>query len=129
MSLYTKLESIIPGNREDLLSKLSSMSDFDCDFVGENGIDYLWGEVWKANGFADQEEFMSQNKSELKYESNLDWLLDQVRPIESDKDCIEAFFRIWMEHDGSYYSEYETKCLLDENERAIAVCFAATTRY
>lgn len=127
MSLYVKLENVKAGNRNSLLSALSSLSDFDCDFNGENGIDYLWDEVWEANGFESQEDFESQDeKDELKYERNLDWLLDEVKEIEDDADCIETFFRIWMEHDRNYYDEYEVNYIRNKNKKVIAVCFAAT---
>ena len=48
MNLYTGLENVKVGNRESLLDALRSLSDFDYDFNGENGDDYLWEE---ASGF------------------------------------------------------------------------------
>lgn len=127
MSLFLKLESVKAGNRDSLLSALSSLSDFDCDFIGENGIDYLWDEVWKANGFESQADFESKDEeTELKYESNLDWLLDEVKKIEDDADCIDTFFRIWMDHDKNYYTEYEVNYIRNKNEKVVAVSFAAT---
>ena len=127
MGLFVKLESVKAGNRNSLLSALTSLSDVDCDFNGENGIDYLWDEVWEANGFDSQEDFESQDEeTELKYESNLDWLLDEVKEIEDDADCIETFFRTWMEHDRNYYDEYETNYIRNKNGKVVAVSFAAT---
>ena len=127
MGLFVKLESVKAGNRNSLLSALTSLSDFDCDFNGENGINYLWDEVWEANGFDSQEDFESQDEeTELKYESNLDWLLDEVKEIEDDTDCIETFFRTWMEHDRNYYDEYETNYIRNKNGKVVAVSFAAT---
>lgn len=127
MSLFVKLESVKAGNRNSLLSALTSLSDFDCDFNGENGIGYLWDEVWKVNGFDSQEDFESKNEEvELKYESNLDWLLDEVKEIEDDADCVETFFRNWMEHDKNYYDEYETNYIRNKNGKVVAVSFATT---
>lgn len=127
MSLFAKLENVKAGNRNSLLSALTSLSDFDCDFNGENGIDYLWDEVWEANGFESQEDFESKDeKAELKYESNLDWLLDEVKEIEDDADCIETFFGTWMEHDRNYYDEYEVNYIRNKNGKVVAVSFAAT---
>ena len=126
MSLFAKLENVKAGNRNSLLSALTSLSDFDCDFNGENGIDYLWDEVWEANGFESQEDFESKDeKAELKYESNLDWLLDEVKEIEDDADCIETFFETWMEHDRNYYDEYEANYIRNKNGKVVAVSFAA----
>ena len=73
MNLYTGLENVKVGNRESLLDALRSLSDFDCDFNGENGDDYLWEE---ANGF----------------ESNMDYLINKVRDIKDDEDCVNSFF-------------------------------------
>lgn len=127
MSLFAKLENVKAGNRNSLLSALTSLSDFDCDFNGENGIDYLWDEVWEANGFESQEDFESKDeKAELKYESNLNWLLDEVKEIEDDADCIETFFGTWMEHDRNYYDEYEVNYIRNKNGKVVAVSFAAT---
>ena len=127
MSLFVKLENVKAGNRNSLLSALTSLSDFDCDFNGENGMDYLWDEVWEANGFESQEDFESQDEeTELKYESNLDWLLDEVKEIEDDADCIETFFRTWMKHDRNYYDEYKTNYIRNKNGKVVAVSFVAT---
>ena len=127
MSLFAKLENVKAGNRNSLLSALTSISDFDCDFNGENGIDYLWDEVWEANGFESWEDFESQDEeTELKYESNLNWLLDEVKEIEDDADCIDTFFETWMEHDRNYYDEYEVNYIRNKNKKVVAVSFAAT---
>ena len=127
MSLFVKLENVKAGNRNSLLSALTSLSDFDCDFNGENGMDYLWDEVWEANGFESQEDFESQDEeTELKYESNLDWLLDEVKEIEDDADCIETFFRTRMEQERNYYDEYETNYIRNKNGKVVAVSFVAT---
>ena len=59
MNLYTGLEKVVAGNRNSLLAALESLSGFDCDFNGENGLEYLWGEVWEANGFENMEDYES----------------------------------------------------------------------
>lgn len=129
MSLYTGLEKIKAGNREDLLSALANLSDFDCDFNGENGLDYLWDEVWEANGFKDIDEYDNQVNTELKYESNLEWLLDEVKNIKDDGECIETFFETWMEHDKNYYDEHEVNYIRNTKGKVIAVSFAVNGSY
>lgn len=124
MSLYTGLEKIKAGNREDLLSALANLSDFDCDFNGENGLDYLWDEVWEANGFKDIDEYENQVNTELKYESNLEWLLDEVKNIKDDGECIETFFETWMNNDRNYYDEHEVNYICNTKGKVIAVSFA-----
>ena len=138
MSLYTSLEKVVAGNRKSLLVALESLSNFDCDFNGENGLEYLWDEVWETNGFESLEDYEEKQEYdsdedegyeeiELKYESNVEWLLNEVKDIEDDGDCIEAFFRIWMEHDGNYYDEYETNYIRNKNGKVVAVSFATTS--
>lgn len=128
MSLYTGLEKVKAGNREDLLSALANFSDFDLDFNGENGLDYLWDEVWEVNGFENIDEYENQVNAELKYESNLEWLLDKVKDIEDDGECIETFFETWMEHDRNYYDEPEVNYIRNKKGKVIAVSFAVNGR-
>ena len=129
MSLYTGLEKVKAGNREDLLSALANLSDFDCDFNGQNGLDYLWDEVWKANGFEDIDDYKNQVNAELKYESNLDWLLDEVKDIEDDGECIESFFETWIDNDRNYYDEPQVNYIRDSKKRVIAISFAVNGSY
>lgn len=39
-NLYSNLVKVEAGNRVSLLQTLKDLSDFDCDFNGENGADY-----------------------------------------------------------------------------------------
>ena len=97
-NLYANLVKVEKGNREDLLTALASLSDFDCDFNGENGIEYAWEET-VANGF----------------ESNLEYLLDKVKDIENDIECVETFVDYWMENDKNYYQDYVLEYLIEDN--------------
>ena len=106
MNLYTGLENVKVGNRESLLDALRSLSDFDCDFNGENGDDYLWEE---ANGF----------------ESNMDYLINKVREIKDDEDCVNSFFEEWMDNDRNYYEEWNVSVLKDTKKRVKAISFSA----
>ena len=106
MNLYTGLENVKVGNRESLLNALRSLSDFDCDFNGENGLDYLWEE---ASGF----------------ESNMDYLIDKIRGIKDDEDCVNSFFEEWMDNDRNYYEEWNVSVLKDTKKRVKAISFSA----
>ena len=136
--LHLNLVKVEANNRENLLNALVSLGDVDCDFNGENGLEYLWDEVWKANGIEDVEDYENQmekyynsieedEKQEepvLKYESNIDWLYDYVKDIESDVECVETFINTWMEHDANYYFEYKIDYIKDENGNLVAIAFA-----
>lgn len=104
-SLVTRLEKVEAGNREDLLTALANISDFDCDFNGENGIDYAWDETLEEG-----------------FESNLEYLLNEVKDIEDDEECINAFIDEWIRNDN-YYDEYEVNCLTDSNGRVTVISF------
>lgn len=106
MNLYSGLEEVKAGNRESLLNALISLSDFDCDFNGENGLDYLWEE---ASGF----------------ESNMDYLIDKIRGIKDDEDCVNSFFEEWMDNDRNYYEEWNVSVLKDTKKRVKAISFSA----
>ena len=103
--LYTGLEEVEVNNRESLLNALKSLSDFDCDFNGENGNDYLWED---AEG----------------YESNMDYLINEVKDIEDDEECVNTFFDEWLSHDR-YYDEWNVSVITDEKKRVKAISFAA----
>ncbi len=103
-NLYSNLVEVKKGDREDLLSALASLSDFDCDFNGENGIDYAWKETVE-NGF----------------ESNLEYLLDKAKDIEDDAECVNWFIYTWMERDKNYYHDFKVDYLTDENKNIFAI--------
>ena len=106
MNLYSGLEEVKAGNRESLLNALISLSDFDCDFNGENGLDYLWEE---ASGF----------------KSNMDYLIDKIRGIKDDEDCVNSFFEEWMDNDRNYYEELNVSVLKEKKKRVKAISFSA----
>ena len=106
-NLYANLVEVEKGNREDLLRALEFLSDNDCDFNGENGIKYAWEET-KENGF----------------ESNLEYLLNEVKDIKDDKECVDKFINTWMENDSNYYHSYEINYLIDEDKKIYAISLA-----
>ena len=106
MTLHTSLERVKAGDRISLLYALRDIANFDMDFNGENGEDYTWEEALEE-GFV----------------SNLEYVIDKVKNIENDKECVNTFFEEWMENDG-YYAEYEVNCLTDSMNRVTAISFA-----
>ena len=110
-NLYTNLVEVKVNDRESLLLALENLSNFDCDFNGENGIDYAWEET-RENGF----------------ESNLEYLLDKVKDIKSDIECVVEFIGTWMKRDN-YYHNYEVNYLTNENGMIYAISFSAITGY
>ena len=112
--------------KEDLFVALRNIGEMDADFSGENGLDYLWLIVWKANGFESRADFEAKECSSdsepegtttLKYESNLEWVLDQIKDLDSDKEIIEAFVSRWLDKDY-YYSDYQLEVIYNEDEKA-----------
>ena len=78
---------------EDLKAFLSSLSQFDADFTGDNGEEYLW-EVAKAEG----------------YECNMDYLIDKVikdceeKGITNVAKIVERYAEAWERSDHYYDS-------------------------
>lgn len=112
MSLYSNLVKVEKANRESLLEALTTMSDFDCDFNGENGIEYAWEETLE-NGF----------------ESNLEYLLNEVKDIQDDSEAVQVFVETWMKMDEDYYNEYSHDTITDDNGNVLAISIAVTTNY
>lgn len=108
--LYAGLEEVEVGNRENLLDALRGLSEFDNDFNGENGDDYFLWE--KANGF----------------ESNMDYLINEVKDIKDDEECVNTFFEEWLNHD-SYYDEWNVSVITDEKKRVKAISLAVIGSY
>ncbi len=108
--LHTSLVKVKANDRIDLLYALRDIGNCDCDFNGENGLDYAWEETLE-NGFV----------------SNVDWLIDKVKNIENDIECVMEFFATWMNRDSGYYKEYNVEYILNNNGKIIAICFAAIT--
>lgn len=109
-NLYSSLVGVEKGNREDLLKALKNLGEFDCDFNGENGTEYTW------------EEALEQG-----FESNLEYVLNEIKNIENDVDCVEKFISMWMGGDD-YYSQYELNYLADDG-KIYAISLSATTGY
>lgn len=130
MELRSHLAEVEPDNRESLLAALCNISSCDCDFNGENGLEYLRDEVWEANGYKNYDDFADKHPDVeedviLKYESNMDYLLDKVRDVENDEDCIHEFVDGWMGNDG-YYDEYEVDWLKNDDGKIIVLTIAYT---
>ena len=128
--------NIEPNNRESLLAALRSVSDCDWDFNG--GVVDLRQEVWEENGYsytsyakicmgieADKNTGLS-GKPKLKYESNQDYYIDQVKGINSDEECIKTFLQYWLGEDN-YYKEWEYSLIKNNAGEIIALSVAALT--
>lgn len=105
-SINMKLVKVNGKTREDLLAALSELGEMDCDFNGENGVEYLW-----------------ENVDENRYESNMEYLLDSLKEEALDKDVIEQFVSNWVGSD-SYYKEYILDVIYDDNGKAECIALA-----
>jgi len=110
MNLYSNLVKVEKGNRQSLLDALATMSDFDCDFIGENGADYNWDET-----------------NEGGFESNLDYLLNEIKDIKDDNEAVQVFIEEWMDRDSNYYDEYSFDTITDDDGNVLAISFATAT--
>ena len=93
--MYATLEHPESRDRNDLHDALMSLAEWDNDFNGFNGDEYLW-EI--AEG----------------YESNAEYLFDTLHkkyPTD-DKQLIYEFLCGWLD-DDSYYRDWTHKILID----------------
>lgn len=102
MSLYLKTVIARKGHREDILNGFRVLGNFDYDFNGMNG--YLWDEA-------------------ADFDSNMEYLIHEVKDIPDDETCINTFFDRWMAHDDDYYHEHALKIL--ERDQFLVISFAA----
>ena len=105
-NLNSVLVKVEANNREDLLNALRCLSEIDCDFNGENGEEYNW-DITNEKGF----------------DSNVDYVIDCVKDIDDDLECINKFLSEWLDDDGYYY-DYEMNYLTDDNGNIIAISLA-----
>lgn len=110
-SLYTSLVEVEKGNRQDLLKAFENLSNFDYDFNGENGLEYAWKETVKAG-----------------FESNLEYVLNEVKDIKDDVECVEKFVSMWLDSDD-YYHEHELNYLADNDGKIYVISLSAMTGY
>ena len=124
-NLNMKLVKVNGNTREDLLNALALLGEIDADFCGDNGVEYLWDKVWETNGFKDYEDFENKDfdEDDLKYESNMKYLLDTLKDIKSDDDLIKEYVSCWLDNDG-YYSDYNLEVIYNSKEKAECIALA-----
>ena len=96
---------IMENTKEAAAEYLMDLANCDCDFNGENGLEYLWEE---AEGF----------------ESNAEYCLAVVTNIEgvTPKEMIEKFISLWMDNDG-YYAEYDLGIIEEDDKLFVSLAY------
>lgn len=103
------LAGVCKRNADDIRKLLFEFADVDCDFNGENGPGYLKdGAV--AGG----------------YESNAEYVWDEVKDKENAETVIKDFVNLWMGSD-SYYKSYDIEVNDVPESDYISVAIAYTT--
>lgn len=100
------------GTNNSFLAALRELAEFDCDFNGENGPEYLRKEAMEAGA-----------------DSNLDYIINMLHnEIEegiSHVDALHKFFKYWLETD-SYYGNYSFKYLANKNNEVRVISLAVS---
>lgn len=97
------------GDKEGIRMMFETLFDFDADFTGWNGIEYLWEE---AEG----------------YESSCDYLIDEVLNDEkypTIEDKAMKFIKEFMEHEGNYYHSCEYNIIENDDEVIVTAAFVS----
>ena len=96
----------VTTNDKDAVAEcLLSFADYDCDFNGENGIEYLWAE---AEGF----------------ESNAEYCLSIAKNEPTPREMVQRFVSLWMGRDPYYY-DYDLGVLVKGDLIFISLAFVA----
>lgn len=101
---------IINKTKEDVVNYLKNIADeYDDDFNGDNGEDYLWDEAkWKG------------------YSNNADYCINEVmEQFEKDNDLVKSiknFFKLWLCSDD-YYDSYKISVIENYDNLYIAFAF------
>lgn len=77
------------NNKEAVEELLFNISNFDMDFTGENGEEYLWDEA-----------------RELGFESNASYCMHVAKQETNTEDMVYKFLSMWMQRDCNYYVDY-----------------------
>ena len=94
---------VIPNTKEDASTCLMNMADFDCDFNGENGPEYLWEE---AEGF----------------ESNAEYCLSIAEQEPTPREMVKKFIAMWMGRDY-YYEDYDLRVIVRDDTLFISLAY------
>lgn len=94
---------IIPNTKKEMARSLIILSDYDCDFNGENGREYLWEE---AEGF----------------ESNQEYCLSIAEKELTPRIMAEKFISMWMGKD-QYYYDYNLEILIEDDKLFMSLAY------
>ena len=95
--------ALMPNNKHDVGAHLMDFADCDCDFNGENGLEYLWEE---AEGF----------------ESNAAYCLSIAENEQTPKEMVEKFISLWMGKDRYYY-DYDLGILIEDDKLFMSLAY------
>lgn len=92
--------------KDNLEEALRELAEHDADFCGENGDEYLWEETREAG-----------------FETNLDFVLDEIKDTKDDEEKINEFIERWILSDN-YYKNPEYQIITKNYEvRGIAIAY------
>ena len=94
---------VIPNNKKQVATYLIDIADFDADFNGANGDEYLWEE---SEGF----------------ESNAEYCLSVAQNEARPREMIEKFISLWMGRDPYYY-DYDLGILVQDDKIFMSLAY------
>ncbi len=105
IGVVTKI--IKKGDGDSLKKALYGLFDTDCDFMGENGVEYNWKEA-------------------KEYSSSCDYLVEKV--MDDDKlvnevEKVKSFIKEFIKHESDYY-DFSYEIIDRDNEVIVSVATA-----
>lgn len=105
MTLHHDMRMCI-NEPDSVIYCLESFADFDRDFSGANGLDFV-SETAKKQGFS----------------SDLEMMIHQLKGITDVNEIIDKFFKAWL--DGN--KDYKYKVISPSNSRLLFISFSCVT--
>lgn len=102
------------GNIDSLLAALTSLSEGDCDWIGENGPGCTSEEALAA-GFESTQEYTTDTLKK-KYEAG----------ELTEEELANMYLELWLDSDG-YYEENDIHVCTNDNNQVVAVGYASKT--
>lgn len=94
---------------DKIINCLISFADFDRDFCGLNGL-----------------EFVSDTAKKQGFSSDLEMVVHQLKGITDVNEIIDKFFKAWLDG-NTYYKDYKYKVISLSDSKLLFISFSCVT--
>lgn len=94
---------------DKIINCLTIFADFDRDFCGLNGL-----------------EFVSDTAKKQGFSSDLEMVVHQLKGITDVNEIIDKFFKAWLDG-NTYYKDYKYKVISLSDSKLLFISFSCVT--